>query len=162
MDKETRTLIEFFPGLAKDPHFKITSPWTYDYNCIAWAAGTDNQWFWPFREDENGNIISNDEYDDDDYIYWPTNLAKNKKVETFSKLFETFGYSSCLDSTFEPGYTKIALFAIDGEVTHAARQLDNGLWTSKLGPLNDIQHGTPEVIEGNFYGKVATYMKKKI
>lgn len=22
------------------------------------------------------------------------------------------------------------------------------LWTSKLGPLNDIQHSTPEVLEG--------------
>lgn len=112
MDRETRILIEYFPSLADDPYFKITSPWSYDYNCIAWALGTDEKRFWPFVEDENG-------------------------------------------------YTKIALYAIDGEITHAARQLDNGLWTSKLGPLNDIQHGNPEVIEGGFYGKVAVYMKKK-
>ena len=163
MDRETRILIDYFPSLAKDPHFKITSPWSYDYNCIAWALGTDEKRFWPFVEDEDGNIIPPDEYEDgDEDIFWPNNVARDKKVETFVKCFQTYGYTLCPDSLPEPNFTKIALYAIDGEVTHAARQLPNGLWTSKLGPLNDIQHGSPEAIEGEFYGKVAMYMKKRI
>jgi hypothetical protein len=47
------------------------------------------------------------------------------------------------------------------ECTHAARQLSNGCWTSKLGKLNDIQHGTPESIEGTEYGIVYCFMKRK-
>ena len=44
--------------------------------------------------------------------------------------------------------------------THAARQLSSGFWTSKLGEAYDIQHGTPQSIEGGIYGCVYCYMKK--
>jgi hypothetical protein len=27
--------------------YKITSPDTTDYNCIAWAAGSTEEWWWP-------------------------------------------------------------------------------------------------------------------
>ncbi|MBP5503473.1 MAG: hypothetical protein J6Y24_11860 [Bacteroidales bacterium] len=163
MDRETRILVDYFPSLANDPNFKITSPWTYDYNCIAWALGIDGKRLWPYVEDEDGNIIPPDEYEDgDDDIYWPNNVARDKKLETFVHCFQSFGYTRCHDSSLESGFTKIAIYTLDKEVTHAARQLDNGLWTSKLGPLNDIQHSTPESIEGNFYGKVAVYMKRPL
>ena len=37
------------------------------------------------------------------------------------------------DSALEPGWERIALFTIDNEVKHAARQLPSGTWTSKMG-----------------------------
>lgn len=46
--------------------------------------------------------------------------------------------------------------------THAARQLPNGLWTSKLGQLEDITHATPQVIAGSDYGEVMQFMKRPL
>ena len=34
----------------------------------------------------------------------------------------------------------------DGQVTHAARQLNSGEWTSKLGRLEDVRHKSPDVL----------------
>ena len=47
------------------------------------------------------------------------------------------------DGPLQDGYEKIAIYALDGEPTHAARQLDTGRWTSKLGKHEDIEHDTP-------------------
>ena len=57
---------------------------------------------------------------------------------------------------YDPGKEKIALYAYPDseEWTHAARQLANGLWTSKLGPSFDISHSTPYTIQGRLYGMV--------
>ena len=151
-NSEKKYLESLFPNLRYDRGFKITSECTRDYNCIAWAVGNANCWYWP--------PLGNDEPEPDEY--WPNGVPDQTDLETFIKALQTDGYDTCPDSSPEPGYTKIALYTIDGEVTHAARQLDNGMWTSKLGPLNDIQHGSPEAIEGNFYGKIAVYMKRKI
>lgn len=48
----------------------------------------------------------------------------------------------------------------DGVNVHAARQLNSGLWTSKLGESNDIQHSTPYTIQGRLYGKVACILRR--
>jgi hypothetical protein len=44
--------------------------------------------------------------------------------------------------------------------THAARQLDNGKWTSKLGQLEDIEHESLEALSGAVYGSVVQVLKK--
>lgn len=51
-------------------------------------------------------------------------------------------------------------FENDGLCSHACRQISNNLWTSKMGPLNDIQHSSPQTLEGDFYGRVYCYMKR--
>lgn len=58
------------------------------------------------------------------------------------------------------GFVKIALYALRDEWTHASRQLEDGRWTSKLGPEFDITHQKPEDLEGSSYGKVVFYMKR--
>ena len=72
------------------------------------------------------------------------------------------GYELCDNAEYEEGFQKIALYVKEGttECTHAARQLTTGLWTSKLGQIEDIQHGTPYTIEGKCYGKVYCIMKR--
>ena len=40
-------LIDFFPKLADDKNFEITSKASNDYNCIAWAYFINNRWMWP-------------------------------------------------------------------------------------------------------------------
>ena len=76
--------------------------------------------------------------------------------------FATVGCSPCQGDELEAGYEKVALFAdADGRPTHAARQLPNGNWTSKLGKAEDIQHRLRDV-EGVLYGVVVLVMKRPV
>ena len=139
-------LEEWFPNLAQT-EYKITSPRTYDYNCIAWAVEEDDRWWSP----------TSDEY------YWlegaPTEWNLTAVIQTFGML----GYEPCQNADLEPGFQKVAVFAkASGEPTHAARQLPNGGWTSKLGDWEDIEHEL-EGIEGEkMYGAVRQIMKRPI
>lgn len=74
-----------------------------------------------------------------------------------------------MDMSLEPGFEKIAIYAknVAGkfEPKHAARQLDNGCWTSKLGQADDIEHLTADCITGGStagsdYGQVVRIMKR--
>lgn len=144
----------WFPKLKDDVDFKVTSPQNPDYNCIAWAYHHNDRWMWP-----GGQEFKNC----DGFHYWPDGVEDSTDVSAFIKAFEKTGYSLCEDYSFEKGYRKIALYVKAGttECTHAARQLNNGKWTSKLGPSNDIQHGTPYTIEGDLYGEVYCIMKRE-
>jgi len=145
--------LEIFPELEKDNHFEITSRQDIKYNCIAWAAFYDDRWMWP----PGGYTL------DGVVFYWPEGIEKNEKIETFINAFESLGYSICEDSDYENGYRKIALYTDEeGNCTHAARQKNNGLWTSKLGREHDIAHGNPYSIQGGDYGKVACILRKEM
>jgi hypothetical protein len=67
----------------------------------------------------------------------------------------------CEDGRLESGFEKIALFALEGLPKHAARQLQSGRWTSKLGRLEDIEH-TLDDLTGALYGSVALVMKRPV
>lgn len=138
-----------FPTVANDPQFKITSPKDRDYNCLAWALSVNDMWIWP----GNG---------DDDDFWWPEGVALNCEESTFVKAYEQFGFQRCATADLEAGYEKIALYSLNGEATHAARLMNNGLWTSKLGWWEDVQHSSPATFEGDFYGTVYCYMKRPI
>ena len=132
-----------FPRLA-DAAFRVTSERDQAYNCIAWAAAVTHQRWWPL---ENPNEA-----------HWPEGVPRARTIDAFSAAFATLGYSVCSDDNNEPGYEKIALFAdADGLPTHAARQLANGRWTSKLGKAEDIEHELRD-LEGDFYGTAVLIM----
>jgi hypothetical protein len=58
------------------------------------------------------------------------------------------------------GYERIALYAsADGVPTHAARQLRDGRWTSKLGRCEDIEDQLRD-LQGENYGAVVHIMKR--
>ena len=57
------------------------------------------------------------------------------------------------------GSKKIAIYQSGGLPTHAARQLPDGQWTSKLGRNIDISHTLPG-LEGPEYGQVAVFMRR--
>ena len=72
--------------------------------------------------------------------------------------YETLGYKLCAKSDrLEDGIEKIALFGMRDsngvEPTHAARQLESGEWTSKLGDYEDIVHPSLEDVRGPIYGE---------
>jgi len=53
------------------------------------------------------------------------------------------------------------MFARAGAPTHAARQLPSGRWSSKLGPMEDIEHELQDVT-GSVYGSVVLVLKRPL
>ncbi|NEQ82716.1 MAG: hypothetical protein F6K26_21480 [Moorea sp. SIO2I5] len=47
----------------------------------------------------------------------------------FIKVFETLGYVICETPDLEKKYQKIAIYLLNDQPTHFARQLLNGKWT---------------------------------
>ena len=140
-------LEEIFPGLAKGGYV-INSPRANNYNCIAWAAGDTSKWWWPAPEGEEA--------------FWPSGVARAESLPAFRDAFATLGYSECSGDDVEPGFEKVALFANDqGVPLHAARQLPNGRWTSKLGELEDIEHVLHD-LTGSAYGAVVLLMRRPL
>jgi hypothetical protein len=134
-----------FPNL-QDSDFYKTSDETDSYNCIAWAAGDDQRWWQaePFQQ-----------------YYWPGRLTEWEDVQALVSIYEGLGFVQCHDGSAEPGWEKIAVYAdAKSEWTHAARQLSDGQWTSKLGVGIDITHKTPEVLVGPAYGTLVRFLKK--
>ena len=142
-----------FPNLTRRNH-GVTSDPTPDsgpeplYNCVAWAAGVNDVWWWP----------------DDPLCYWPPGIPSELTLAAFVAAFETLGYETCDDGLLEVDVEKVVIY-VDGNgfPTHVARQLITGRWTSKLGRWEDIEHTTELVLQGNgqfHYGSARQYMKR--
>lgn len=117
-------------------NYRITSPTDEAYNCIAWALGIADQWWWPTDGKD-----------------WPEGIDREPTVAAFVAAFATVGYAPCSDASIEQGVEKIALYSQGAAPTHAARLLPSGRWTSKLGQHVDIEHATLDAIAGGLYGE---------
>jgi len=134
-----------FPNLAGEGYTE-TRPATRQYNCVAWAAGRTDAWWWP---------------DAMAVHYWPDNMPREETLEAFVLAFATLGYVAAGDALFEAGFEKVALYARSGKPTHVARQQTDGTWTSKLGEWLDITH-TLRGLEGPVYGQVSALLKRTL
>jgi hypothetical protein len=114
---ESSILRAAFPFLESEG-FSETSPAAHEYNCIAWATGRTDVAWWP---------------DPQGVGYWPEGAPRAETLEAFYRAFESIGYTRCHDGSLEGGFEKTALCALSGQPKHAARQLPDGRWTSKLG-----------------------------
>lgn len=122
-----------------------TSDDTCEYNCISFAAGDTAQPWWPNNEDS----------------YWPDGVPQEETLPSFIAAYGTKGYSPCESGELENGFEKIALYVdTAGRPTHAAHQLTDGKWQSKLGGDVDIQHDSPAELTGELYGEVVCYLKR--
>lgn len=134
-----------FPNSKIDP-FLITSPDTPFYNCIAWAYGDNTKWYWP----DSSNIY-----------FWPDDIPREEKLEYFILLFEKIGFNICNTGELDNKFDKVAIYCNQlGKPTHAARQLENGFWTSKLGQHFDVTHTVFSMSNGA-YGNITIYMSRK-
>lgn len=131
----------------KSAGYKVTSPESKEYNCVAWTIGRNDIWIWPHPR-----------------FFWPENIRCDDKLPSFIEFYQAFEYSTCNDDKLEVGYEKIAIYIHPdtNNVTHAAKQMSSGKWTSKLGPYKDIEHNTFDSLTGNDFGIVAAIMKRKI
>lgn len=135
------------PNLT-DTICQIKSPFDRNYNCIAFAAGDPTKWWWP---DEDG--------------YWPQGVPRLLTFEAFVMAFSTLGFMPCANGDLEFGYEKIALYGRDrgdGHLipTHAAIQLPDGRWTSKLGQCEDVEHDTLWAVNGPDYGAAVRFLMR--
>ncbi|MCC3531373.1 MAG: hypothetical protein JGK21_25680 [Microcoleus sp. PH2017_22_RUC_O_B] len=135
-----------WPNLSRTD-YQVTSLKSEEYNCFAWAAGEDDRWWQPIPGEQ---------------FYWPEGVPQEETLEAYILAYTTLGYEICNGDTLEAGYEKIALY-IDsiGIPTHAARQLPNGKWTSKLGWLEDIEHEL-DGLTGDRYGVVSQILKRAV
>jgi len=93
--------------------------------------------------------------------YWPVGAKRGEGPSALKSCFETLGYEECEHGEPEDGFSKVALYVDpDGNWSHAARQVEGGKWTSKLGKSVDIRHRTPECVGGPVYGEVACFMRR--
>ena len=136
-------LEDLFPGLATSSYV-ITSPATSRYNCLAWAGGDTEKWWEP---------------DPDGDCYWPEGAPRERTLEAVTKAYESLGFVPCQGDHLEPATEKLAVFARGALPTHIARQRPDGRWTSKLGPLEDIEHILDGLV-GTEYGSVVLIMKR--
>jgi hypothetical protein len=137
---------DVFPRL-RGTEWRLTSPAETHYSCIAWATGDTTQWWWP-RDPAEG-------------YYWPAGVERAETLAAFVAAYSLLGYVPCSTPKLEAGYEKVAIFtAPDGTPTHASRQLPSGLWTSKLGNWEDIEHALEDIC-GAVYGSVAQLMRRE-
>ena len=129
-----------FPNLG-GAGYAITSEPNGYYNCIAWAAGVDYEW-WSHLPGYR----------------WPA--TRGPEVQRLVELFVGLNFEVCNDRNYEEGYEKVAVFAKNGRWTHAARQLENGHWSSKLGRKEDIEHVTVESLAGASYGDIYCTLRR--
>src|SRR5437660_8070954 len=62
------------PRLTAD-NYRETSPATWEYNCVAWAAGFTDAWWWPAPS-----------------RYWPEGLLREETLPAFLAAFGTLDY----------------------------------------------------------------------
>lgn len=124
-----------FPQLLLGGGYSKTSEKDVLYNCIGFAMG-EYRWWWPDAMRTK---------------YWPVGAPRAETIEAFTIAFGLRGYNVTDAADFEPGFQKVALFALLGKPTHAAIQQPSGRWKSKLGESEDIEHDLRGV-ENHIYG----------
>lgn len=134
-----------FPNSANDPFIK-TSEVTPIYNCIAWAANDNSRWYEP---DPMG------------IYYWPSDVPREYTIKAYVQLYELLGYKKCSNGEFESNFEKVAVFAKKNIPTHAAKQLSNGSWSSKLGKHIDVTHSL-FAMENGQYGNVVQFLRRSL
>jgi hypothetical protein len=157
-----RSILRAFPNLRGKRNWRLKSPWSDTYQCVAWALCRSDRKWWP---------LSHSEFD------WFPGLPRVVPPPMFPPVplftpvsyliqgFERVGYAQCATEDFEFGYQKVAIYANQASgATHMARQSISGDgWLSKPGFLEDIRHATLADIGGNHpngYGDVAQILKR--
>jgi len=134
-----------FPKLSPT-NSRWQSPVDPDYNCIAWAVGATDIWWEP---------------DPFYQQFWPLAANREYSVRAYLQAFGAQGYLPCADGSLEIDTQKVALYARGTLPTHAARQLPDGWWASKLGPNVDIEHSVDALDDGE-YGNIVHFLHKRL
>lgn len=141
------SLIKDFPELANDQNFKICSPETYKYNCIAWAMQFTDRWV--------DHLPGPDKW-------WPNGVERSNSSKALILAFKAVGFTECDNKSLEKGFDKVVLYKLEtkDEWTHASRIIDNSVEHSKFGPSFDGTH-SHDKFQGTYYGIPYAIMKRR-
>ena len=89
-------------------------------------------------------------------------MNREERLDYFVEAFGTLGYEVCPDGSLEADYEKVAIYTQSGVPTHAAKQLPDARWKSKLGSWEDIEHNTVKAVEEYIYGKTVLFLRRKL
>jgi hypothetical protein len=81
-------------------------------------------------------------------------------VEALIQIFQGLKYAICDKGQLEIGFEKIVIFPDSEAYAHAARQLEDGRWASKIGGWEDIEHNACDGLEDEEYGKIVHFIKR--
>ena len=134
--RETLTRADAFGAkLEHDGNFHLTSPFTYLYNCIAYAMGMEDRWV------DSANLP---------WHWWPP-VHKDMDDTDLVEAFRFFGFEECgMDDSIDPDYDKVALYRNADGWTHAARVVDNGIYHSKFGASYNGTHSSGDVLQAKY------------
>lgn len=133
-----------FPVLSTS-NYEKSSEKDPTYNCVAFAVH-DTKQFW-----QKVRVRG---------YYWP--IERDDRLEDWVKVFALHNYEITDNWELEPDFEKICIYVTtDGSPEHVARQLGSGMWTSKIGKLEDIIHATLAALEGTEYGTPTIVMKRR-
>ena len=134
----------FGAPLKSDVNFKLSSPFSFQYNCIAFAMGMTDRWV------DHGDIP---------WHWWPP-VERGSSVEHLKNAFRYFGFEECgMDDTIDDQYDKVALYQLADCWTHAARIVASGIFHSKFGESYDGYHSSGDVLQAQ-YGNVCLIMRR--
>lgn len=131
-------------------NYAIKSRATARYNCMAFANGDDRHWW---QSGLHGGRH-----------YWPPNVGDT--LEAWVEIFTRQGYELTSSRDVESGFEKIAIYLdlTDMLPGHIAKS-DGRVWKSKLGRIQDIEHATLELLEGDEsweYGIVERILRRPL
>jgi hypothetical protein len=147
IDPELAHLVAKHPGLVGSGSNK-SSEWSSSYNCFAFALGENSRWVQ--ATPALGFKTS-----------WPAAVARQETVAAYKLVFALRGYDQCKDAALEADYEKVALYVdVHGRPQHAARQLPDGRWTSKMGQDIDIEHPDVAILDDKTYGRPSVFLRR--
>lgn len=132
-------------------NYNETSPATARYNCVAFVNDDERHWW---QAGMYGGMYS-----------WPATIEQSDSLTAWVQLFTSRGFELTDSRDHEPGFEKVAIYIDpkDGLPSHVTKS-DGRVWKSKLGKLQDIEHASLDLLEGNTnyeYGVVDKILKKK-
>lgn len=134
----------FGEKLEQDDNFQLTSPFTYLYNCIAYALGMQDRWV------DSANLP---------WHWWPP-VHKGMNETDLVEAFRFFGFEECgMDDSINTDYDKVALYHNADGWTHAARVVGDGIYHSKFGASYNGTHSRGDVLQAK-YGNPFVIMRR--
>jgi hypothetical protein len=136
---------KFCPNFVPGENGAWSSGQCAHYNCISHSVGTKLTYIWP---------------DQGEQYAWPPDIDRKETVAAFIEFYRLCGFEPCSNASTEPGYEKVVIYELDGAVAHAALQLEDGHWTSKIGDLADIMHINLQAGGGGLNGNPVQAVKR--
>jgi len=131
-------------------NYNHASDATPRYNCLAFVNG-DHRHLW--EAGKNGGRY-----------HWPKGISDT--LDGWTEIFTREGYELTDNREIEPGFEKVAIYIDLGDLLpgHVAMS-DGRVWKSKLGRLQDIEHSSLDLLEGDQnweYGIVERILRRRI